>query len=61
MRYKITVRGDNIELRGYIDGDEALRQFSNALDPNYQSKGIDAIIILTPVDEHYNPFALEDM
>lgn len=30
MRYRITIRADDIELRGYIDGEETLRAVATA-------------------------------
>lgn len=50
MRYRITVRGTDIELRGYIDGDATLLLASRALD------GI-GIVVASPAEDDYNPFS----
>ena len=64
MRYRITVRGEHIELRGYIDGDKDeqghprlpvnLAEFAKAMKPF-------GIVVASPADEHYNPFALDEL
>ena len=60
MRFRITVRGDDIELRGYVDGEQALHKLATALGDSENSPGI-ALVIASPADDHYNPFALEDL
>lgn len=55
MRYRITVRRDSplrTELRGFIDGDEALTDLADALaalDPV-------ALVIASPVEPDWNPW-----
>jgi hypothetical protein len=53
-RYRITVRGTGIELRGYIDGGvDRLNQFARALatmDPQ------DPMIAASPAEPDYDPF-----
>jgi len=53
MRFRITVRGDDIELRGYIDGEVELRRFAAALADEF---GTNPMIAYSPADDDYNPF-----
>ena len=51
-RYRITVRGDNIELRGYIDADEDhghLVQLANAVERF-------GVVVASKAEDDYNPF-----
>jgi hypothetical protein len=53
MRWRITVRGEGIELRGYLDDTEwipALQELSEAMKPF-------GMVVASPADEDYNPFA----
>ncbi len=52
-RFRMTVRGTGIELRGWVE-EEHLVAFANAL-----AKGMsphDPMIVYSPVDPDYNPF-----
>jgi hypothetical protein len=51
MRFRITVRGEGVELRGYIDdvGDYTLRHFSQAVKPF-------GLVMASAADEDYDPF-----
>lgn len=54
-RNRITVRGEGIELRGYIDaesGNEIERLFADDLDER-------AVIMVSPAEDDYNPFVSE--
>lgn len=49
-RIRITVRGENTELRGYMDADrDALVAFSEAMKPY-------GMVVASPADDDYNPF-----
>lgn len=50
MMYRVTVRWGTGELRGYVNGEAALTRIADAL------KGL-AIVIASPTDEDYDPFA----
>lgn len=53
-RFRITVRGTGVELRGYIDGDDKVRAFAGALvtgmDPT------DPMLVVSPVADDWTPF-----
>jgi len=53
MRFRITVRGEHMELRGYIDaeheGDLDLMDLAEAMKPF-------GLVIASVADENYNPF-----
>jgi hypothetical protein len=53
MRWRITVRGEGIELRGYLDDTEwipALQEFSEVMKPF-------GMVVASPAEEDYDPFA----
>lgn len=56
MRYRITVRGEGCELRGYLDDNdptsEGLKSFAQLLYPF-------GIVVASPAAEDYNPFTQE--
>ena len=60
-KYRITIRRDDIELRGYIKGDDPrrlsdlLHNLGKAMEP------FGALVIASPADDTYSPFALEDL
>jgi hypothetical protein len=50
MRFRITVRGDDTELRGYIDGEQStLRKLALLLEPF-------GLVVASTAAEDYNPF-----
>lgn len=50
MRFRITVRGGDVELRGYITGGgEILNALSLAMDPF-------GVVMASAVDDDYDPF-----
>jgi hypothetical protein len=54
MRFRITVRGDGVELRGYLDvGDQrdapSLAQFAEDMKPY-------GLVVASVADDDYNPF-----
>lgn len=51
MRFRITVRDSDIELRGYIDGEDKVREVARALQNI-------AVVVASPADDDYDPFAL---
>jgi hypothetical protein len=58
MRFRITVRGDGIELRGYIDGPEGneykpVSDLSDALDPF-------GMVIASVAADNYDPFRISE-
>ncbi len=57
MRHRITVRGDGIELRGYCDDEELLIKLAKCFENNEPA----VMIIVSPTDEHYNPFSLDEL
>jgi hypothetical protein len=52
-RYKVTVRGTDIELRGYVDGDATLRLTAKSLE------GL-GLVIASPAPAGFNPFAITE-
>jgi len=49
-RFRITVRGENAELRGYMDADmEALIAFSDVMKPY-------GVVVASNAEDDYNPF-----
>jgi hypothetical protein len=48
VRVRITVKGENAELRGYID-EENLMEFAAAMKPI-------GVVIASPQSEDYDPF-----
>jgi len=50
MRIRITIRGEKIELQGFLDveGSE-LNDFADAMEPF-------GLVIASPVEDDYNPF-----
>lgn len=53
-RYKITLRGVDIELRGYVDGDANLRIIADTVDP----MGLMVVASVAPDD--FDPFRITD-
>lgn len=52
MLYRITVRGTGIELRGWIDGDERVREFAGALvTMNPDDPMVDPMLVVSPDPE----------
>ena len=52
-RFRITVRGDGIELRGFVDAD-TLNQVERLFADDLEESG--AVIIASPAAADYNPF-----
>lgn len=57
MRYRVTVRGDGVELRGYIDSakwniEGTADDFSDAMKPF-------GLVMVSPADDDYDPFKEE--
>lgn len=60
MRFRITVRGDHAEVRGYLDtsddavgeGHPELVAFAEAMKPF-------GIVVASPAEDTYNPFGLQ--
>lgn len=49
-RWRVTIRGDDVELRGYIDATlDDLRRFADAVKPL-------GLMIGSPADPDYDPF-----
>jgi len=44
VRFRITVRGDNLELRGYLDGEQTLLELADAM------KGL-GVVVASPADD----------
>jgi len=55
MRYRITVRGENIELRGYLVAiqHDTLNVFANVMEPF-------GIVVASAADDTYDPFKEQD-
>lgn len=51
MRFRTTVRGDGVELRGYVEVDDmdTLNNLAGVLKPF-------GLVIASPVEDDYNPF-----
>lgn len=58
-RYRVSMRGTNVDLRGYIEGQEKLHQIAGALD-KYIPESYDPMIIASLAADDYNPFGEED-
>lgn len=54
-RYRVTVRGTDVELRGYIDGGDTLAKFAGALIPPF---GNDPMVVASAAEDDYNPFTV---
>lgn len=52
QRFRVTVRGDGIELRGYIDGVQHLNSVARATQDLDQP----VVVVASPAPEDYNPF-----
>lgn len=53
-RHRITVRGDGVELRGYIDGEmENVSDLATRMEPF-------GIVLASPTEHEYNPFAISE-
>ncbi len=50
MRFRTTIRGEGVELRGYVDDSVSLNALSVAMEPF-------GIVIASPAEDDYNPFA----
>jgi hypothetical protein len=53
MRHKVTVRGTDIELRGYIDGEATLRVTAKVME------GV-GLVIASPAEDDFDPFAISE-
>lgn len=51
-RYRITLRGVDVELRGYVDGSANLRIIADAVDP------MGLMVVASEADDDFNPFAI---
>lgn len=52
MRYRVTLRGNGTELRGYATAD-ALAQLSTHIHPET------AVVVASPADDDYDPFKVD--
>ena len=52
MRFRITIRGEGVELRGYADGESAVLALASALAP-------ERVVLASHAEDDYNPFAEE--
>ena len=53
MRYRITVRGDHVELRGWLDGHEHdLGEYAKFMAPY-------GVVVASPAPDDYDPFKVE--
>jgi len=50
MRYRITLRGEHLELRGYLDDIDLLRKLGDAIEP------LNIMVVASPADADFNPF-----
>lgn len=50
MRFRITIRSDHIEARGWCDGEAELRELAAALDP------LGIMVVASPAAPDYAPF-----
>ena len=61
MKFRITVRSDRIELRGYITHEDALRASEIIHNLGLAMEPFGALVIASPADDTYNPWALEEL
>lgn len=54
MKYRITARGTDIELRGVVDGDINIALLADAMD------GL-ALVIASPVENDFDPFREQEL
>lgn len=57
MRFRITVRGEKCELRGYIDSDDdgaQVRELAQLMKPF-------GIVVASPTTDDYEPFTLDKL
>lgn len=52
-RYRVTIRGTGVELRGHIDGSDTLHRLARPLEGEF---GTDPMIVASPENADYNPF-----
>jgi len=50
MRWRITVRGEGTELRGYFNQMDDLEEFARVMEPF-------GIVMASPAEDDYDPFA----
>jgi hypothetical protein len=55
-RYRITVHGIGVQLRGYIDGGDQLNRFAKALATMHPQ---DPTIVASPAEPDHDPFRYE--
>lgn len=60
MKFRVTIRSGDIELRGYIKNDDPLRASRAISDLGEAMKPFGALVIASPVDDTYNPFDIWD-
>lgn len=50
MRFRVTILGKEVELRGYVDGEDNLRGLASAV------RGF-GTVVASAADDDYNPFS----
>ncbi len=50
MRFRVTIRDNDMELRGYVDGEDVLRTVADDMHPTQ--------VIASPAADDYNPFGI---
>lgn len=53
MRYRITLRGVGVELRGYVDEQANMEAIAKAVDP------LGLLVLASPMPDDFDPFTLE--
>lgn len=56
MRYRVTVRGSEMELRGVVKNNDALLDLAEMLRSGVNVKTSDPAIIASPAEDDFNPF-----
>ena len=61
MKFRIAIRSGDIELRGYLKNEDTLRASELVHQMGEAMKPLGALVIANPVDDNYNPFAMEEL
>ena len=61
MKFRITVRSGDIELRGYVKNEDALAASEIIHNLGLAMEPFGALVIASPADDNFNPFALDEL
>lgn len=61
MKFRITVRGQKVELRGYVEAADSAEIDAMLAELNRFGTATESMVVYSPALDEYNPFALEDL